>query len=54
MKFKDLIKQPEQIDESAQAKLDAITAINKLLASADLSTLKRVVKMLQSGSETQE
>lgn len=53
MGFKDFYenKPEDKIDESAQLRLDLVTKINALIGSADISTLKRVVKMLESGVE---
>jgi hypothetical protein len=51
MGFKDYYEGSEtKVDESAQMKLDLVTKINSLIGSADITVLRRVAKMLESGS----
>ena len=50
MDFKEYVKMEKPpISESAQAQLDAMAKITALLGKADISTLKRVLKTLESG-----
>lgn len=52
MEFREFINDAEkQMSESAQLQLELVTKINSLIGSADITVLRRVVKVLESGTE---
>jgi glutamine synthetase len=52
MEFKEYLDSAEKsMHESAQLQLELVTKINSLISSADITVLRRVVKVLESGTE---
>ena len=54
MDFKEYVKMDKPpISESAQMQLDLMSKVNTLLGKANLSVLKRVLKVLEAGEENE-
>jgi hypothetical protein len=51
MKFKNYIETAKELSESAQLKLELITKIGALLGLAELSDLKKILKILENEKE---
>lgn len=51
MEFKDFLMKPEEISENAALKLELLTKINSLISNAELGTLRKVVKILESDTQ---